>query len=38
MKNGVVSAKKGKKGTVTITIRSTDGTNKSVKVKVKIIK
>ncbi len=36
---GVVSAKKAGKGkTVTITVKSTDGTNKSVKVKVKISK
>ncbi|MCI9081117.1 MAG: family 43 glycosylhydrolase [Lachnospiraceae bacterium] len=36
---GVVSAKKaGVKKTVTITVKSTDGTNKSVKVKVKIKK
>ncbi len=36
---GVVSAKKaGIKKTVTITVKSTDGTNKSVKVKVKIKK
>lgn len=38
VKNGVVQTKKGKKGTVTITIRSTDGTNKSVKVKITIKK
>ena len=38
VKNGVVKAKKGKKGKVTITIRSTDGTNKSVKVKINIKK
>ena len=36
---GVVSTKKSAKGkTVTITVKSTDGTNKSVKVKVKIKK
>ena len=38
VKNGVVKTKKGKKGKVTITIRSTDGTNKSVKVKINIKK
>ncbi len=38
VKNGVVTAKKGKKGKVTITIKSTDGTNKSVKVKVTVKK
>lgn len=38
VKNGVVKTKKGKKGKVTITIRATDGTNKSVKVKINIKK
>lgn len=36
VKNGVVTTKKGKKGKLTITIKSTDGTNKSVRVKVTI--
>ena len=38
VKKGVVTTKKGKKGKVTITIKSTDGTNKSVKVKINIKK
>lgn len=38
VKNGVVTTKKGKTGKVTITIKSTDGTNKSVKVKINIKK
>lgn len=38
VKNGVVTTKKGKTGKVTITIKSTDGTNKSVKVKITIKK
>ncbi len=38
VKNGVVKTKKGKTGSVVITIKSTDGTNKSVKVKIKIKK
>ncbi len=38
VKNGVVTTKKGKAGKVTITIKSTDGTNKSAKVKIKINK
>ncbi len=38
VKNGVVTTKKGKTGKVTITIQSTDGTNKSVKVKINIKK
>lgn len=36
VKNGVVTTKKGKKGKVTVTIKSTDGTNKSAKVKITI--
>lgn len=38
VKKGVVTTKKGKTGKVTITIKSTDGTNKSVKVKINIKK
>ncbi|MCI9532098.1 MAG: Ig-like domain-containing protein [Lachnospiraceae bacterium] len=38
VKNGVVTTKKGKAGKVTITIQSTDGTGKSVKVKINIKK
>lgn len=38
VKNGVVTTKKGKTGKVTITIKSTDGTNKSAKVKITIKK
>lgn len=38
VKNGVVTTKKGKTGKVTITIKSTDGTNKSAKVKINIKK
>lgn len=38
VKNGVVTTKKGKTGKVTITIASTDGTNKSAKVKINIKK
>lgn len=38
VKNGVVTTKKGKTGKVTITIKSTDGTNKSAKVKINIRK
>lgn len=38
VKNGVVTTKKGKKGKVTITIKSTDGSNKAVKVKITIKK
>ena len=37
-KKGVVTTKKGKTGKVTITIKSTDGTNKSAKVKITIKK
>lgn len=36
VKKGVVTTKKGKKGKVTITIKSTDGTGKSAKVKINI--
>lgn len=38
VKNGKVTTKRGKTGNVTITIKSTDGTNKSAKVKIKIKK